>query len=316
MARSAILVGGQAVIEGVMMRVPGGYATAVRRKDGTVSVDRHEHIPLTQRFFPGKVPVMRGVLSLFESMRIGFQSLQWSADIMMEDEEDVSRENRGGPGSALITTLGVGLGLGLFLALPIWITTRLFQIEQQMFAFNLAAGGLRIAFFLIYLLLISRMEDIGRLFQYHGAEHKTIYTFESGDDVVPERAAQHSRFHPRCGTSFLFVVLLTAIVVYALIDSLALFAFGQLGLGGRLLLHLAFLPLVAGAGYEMIKLTSANMDNALFQALARPGLWLQRITTREPDRKQIEVAIVALESAFGEQYGEYAGKEYIAEAVA
>lgn len=299
-----------------MMRVPGGYATAVRRKDGTVSVDRHEHLPLTQRFFLGKVPVIRGVLSLFESTRIGIQSLQWSADMMMEDEEEASRENQGGLGSVLTTTLGVGLGLGLFLALPIWITTRLFQIEQQMFAFNLAAGVLRIAFFLIYLLLISRMEDIGRLFQYHGAEHKTIYTFESGDDVVPERAAQQSRFHPRCGTSFLFVVLLTAIVVYAVIDSLALLAFGQLGLGGRLLLHLTFLPLVAGAGYEMIKLTSANMDNVLFRALARPGLWLQRITTREPDRKQIEVAIVALESAFGEQYGEYAGKEYIAEAVA
>ncbi len=316
MAKSSILVGGQAVIEGVMMRVPGGYATAVRRQDGSISVDRHEHTPLAERFSFGKAPLIRGMLSLFEAMKIGFQSLQWSADRMMEDEGEAPEEAGGKIGSILTTTLGVALGLGLFMVLPLWLTTRLFQIEQEMFAFNLMAGGLRILFFLLYLIAIAQMNDVRRLFQYHGAEHKTIFTFESGAEVTPARAAENPRFHPRCGTSFLFIVLLSAILVYALLDSLAFLVLGELTLGMRLVFHLAFLPLVAGAGYEVIKLTSANIDRLFFRALAQPGLWLQRITTGEPDRDQLEVAITALQSAFGERYEEYAGREYVAEAMA
>ncbi len=185
-----------------------------------------------------------------------------------------------------------------------------------MIAFNLVAGSFRILFFLLYLFIISRMNEVRRLFEYHGAEHKVIFTFESGQDVTWENTRQFTTFHPRCGTSFLFIVLISAILLYALIDTATMAAIGVINLPIRIGLHLLFLPVVAGLSYEVIKVTSANMHKPFFRALAQPGLWLQRITTKEPDEGQIDVAATSLKSAFGDAYNEFAGKQYIAEAVA
>jgi len=317
MAKSTILVGGQAVIEGVMMRVPGGYATAVRRKDGSTTVDRHDYLPLTQRFGWARWPLVRGVIALYESMKLGMGTLQWSADIAMRDEEDNPDDYKESKIATVLTTgFALLLGIGLFLVAPLWITTKILSIEQDMLAFNVVAGSFRILFFLTYLVLISRMEDVKRLFEYHGAEHKVVFNFESGLDLSWDNTKKFTTFHPRCGTSFLFIVLIAAILLYALLDTGLMAVLGTITLPIRIVGHLLFLPLVAGVSYEVIKLTSANMDKPFYRGLAKPGLWLQRITTSEPDESQVGVAITALKSAFGEQYDEFAGKEYVAEAVA
>lgn len=300
-----------------MMRVPGGYATAVRRKDGSITIDDHPHLPMNQRHRWAKWPLIRGVIGLFESMKLGMSTLQWSADRMLEDEGESPEENKPNKFTTALTTLfAFVLAIGLFVVAPLWITTKLLNIEKQMLQFNLVAGAFRIAFFLLYLWIISWLKDVKRLFEYHGAEHKTVFTFEAGLDLNWDNTKRFTTFHPRCGTSFLFIVMLSAILIYALIDTLVMASIGQISLSIRIVSHLIFLPLVAGASYEVIKLTSANMDKAIFRALAKPGLWLQRITTSEPDETQVEVAIEALKSAFGEKYDEYAGKEYVAEAVA
>jgi uncharacterized protein YqhQ len=317
MAKSTILVGGQAVMEGVMMRVPGGYATAVRRKDKSITVERHDYSPLNSRYEWLKFPVIRGVIGLYESMKIGMGTLQWSADILMQDEEENPEDYKESKLGKFLTTLfALTLGIGLFMVAPLWITTELLSIEKQMLAFNLVAGGFRILFFLIYLYLISRMQDVQRLFQYHGAEHKVVFNFESGLDLSWDNTKRFTTFHPRCGTSFLFIVMLSAIIIYALIDTAVMATFGSINLGMRVISHLIFLPVVAGISYEFIKITSANMGNKFFRGLAQPGMWLQRITTSEPDESQVEVAITSLKTAFGDSYQQFAGKEYVAEAVA
>ena len=316
-AKSSILVGGQAVIEGVMMRVPGAHATAVRRKDESITVDKHEYALMKDRFTWAAWPVIRGVVALFESLKIGMGTLQWSADIAIRDEEEHPEEYEENKVATFLTTaVAILIGIGLFLIAPLWITTKLLNIEKQMFAFNLVAGGFRIFFFLVYLFLISRIQDVKRLFEYHGAEHKVVFTFESGLELNWENTRNFSTFHPRCGTSFLFIVLLAAILIYAILDTFTLAIFGMINLPIRIALHLLFLPLVAGTSYEVIKVTSGNMHRPLLRAVAQPGLWLQRITTSEPDEGQVEVAITALKDAFGDAYEQYAGKEYIAEAVA
>ncbi len=316
-AKSAILVGGQAVIEGVMMRVPGGYATAVRRKDDSITVDKHEYALLKERFTCATWPLIRGAVALFESLKIGMGTLQWSADMAIRDEEEHPEDYKENKFATFLTTaVAVLVGIGLFLIAPLWITTRLLNIEKQMFTFNLVAGGFRIFFFLLYLFLISMIHDVKRLFEYHGAEHKVVFTFESGLELNWDNTRHFTTFHPRCGTSFLFIVLLAAILIYAVLDTFTMAIFGMINLPMRIALHLLFLPVVAGASYEVIKVTSANMHQLLFRAVAQPGLWLQRITTNEPDEGQVEVAITALKDAFGDAYEHYAGKEYIAEAVA
>lgn len=316
-AKSSILVGGQAVIEGVMMRVPGGYATAVRRKDHSITVEKHEYQAAKERHRWMGWPLVRGIFGLFESLKIGMATLQWSADIALQDEQDDAEEHKESKIATVLTTgVALALGIGLFMVAPLWITTRLLNIEKQMFAFNLVAGSFRIFFFLVYLFIISRLSDIQRLFEYHGAEHKTIFTFEAGLDLNWDNTRQFTTYHPRCGTSFLFIVLISAILLYAILDTVVLAATGVMTLPLRIVMHLLFLPVVAGASYELIKVTSARMDKRFFRMLAQPGLWLQRITTKEPDAEQIEVAVTSLKSAFGEAFEEYAGKQYVAEAVA
>lgn len=309
-----ILVGGQAVIEGVMMRVPGYYATAVRRKNGEIDKFREQSSSISDKYPLLKKIILRGSVSLFESMKIGFSTLQWSADKAIEDEEgETSEENP--VWTFLTTAFAFLLAIGLFLVLPLFLTTKVFNFENDALLFNLVAGLHRIVFFLIYLWLISLMKDVRRLFEYHGAEHKVVYTFEAGQDLTVENARKYSTQHPRCGTSFIFIVLLISILLFSLIDTLVILAFGSIGLVTRIVYHLVSVPLVAGVSYELLKLSSRYSNNFITRILIKPGLWLQKITTKPPSDEQLETAIVALKTAFGDDYEKYKGQQYEAEAL-
>ena len=251
--------------------------------------------------------------ALFEAMKMGMATLQWSADIAMPDEPDKNINNR--VSDFFSTILAIGLAIFLFIILPYWITTELLHLEKTAISFNAAAGAIRIVFFVFYLLLISLMKDVRRLFSYHGAEHRVVYNFESGKDISISDAQSFPTQHPRCGTSFMFIVLLSAIIVFALLDTLILAIFEMINLPMRLLFHLPLIPLVAGVSYELIKLSVRHGDKMFVRLLQAPGLWLQLITTRPPDDEMVEIAITALESAFGDKLDDLKGKEFIAEAI-
>ena len=310
--KPTILVGGQAVIEGVMMRVPGAYATAVRDPEGKVHVDRHDFKSITERSNLWNKPIFRGMAGLFEAMKMGMATLNWSADIAMPEEKD----KKPNPITEFLSTVfAIGLAITLFMIAPMWITTTLLDVEREAVAFNMVSGGFRITFFILYLLLISLMKDVKRLFQYHGAEHRVVYNFESGKDVDVSNAQSFPTQHPRCGTSFMFIVLLSAIIVFSVIDAIIMSITGHISLPMRLMVHLPMIPLVAGVSYEVIKITARKGDSLIFRMLRAPGLWLQNITTKQPEDDMIEVAITALKEAFGDDYDEMTGKEYVAEAI-
>ena len=311
--KSSILVGGQAVMEGVMMRVPGAYATAVRDSKGNIQTDRHEFKSITETYPLLNKPLLRGIFGLFESLKIGYSTLQWSANIIA-DEENNKISNKFV--DVLLTVFSVSLALALFFAAPIGLTSWLFDKDQDAFIFNVISGIFRIAFFIIYLGLISLMKDVHRLFQYHGAEHKTVYNFESGKKLNVFNAQQFPTQHPRCGTSFLFIIMIVAILSFAFLDTVIMLYVNELKIWMRLVFHIPFMPVVAGLGYELLKLTAKYRNNIFFLALAKPGLWLQNITTKQPDDEQVEVALKALEEAFGDNLSQYtSGETYVAEAI-
>ena len=307
--KPSILVGGQAVIEGVMMRVPGAYATAVRDSDGKIHIQKKEFQSVTERSALWKTPIFRGMASLFEAMKMGMATLQYSADIAMPEEGEQSKI-----ADYFSSLFAIGLAITLFMIAPMWITTKLMNIEKEALLFNLVSGAFRILFFVVYLGLISLIKDISRLFQYHGAEHRVVYNFESGKNVTVENAQSFPTQHPRCGTSFLFIILLSAIFVFALVDTLVMYFLGTISLPIRLLFHLPMIPFVSGVGYELIKL-SVKSESAFFSLLKKPGLWLQNITTKKPEDDMVEVSITALKEAFGDKYKDMIGKEYTAEAI-
>ena len=313
-SQSSILVGGQAVMEGVMMRVPGAYATAVRDPDGNIQIDRHDFKSKVDTYPFLKMPLLRGIIGLFESLKIGYSTLQWSAEISLPEEE-ASKETSKFV-DVLLTIFSLALALGLFFVAPIGLTSWLFDKDQDAFIFNLISGMFRVIFFITYLVLISLMKDVRRLFQYHGAEHKTVYNFESGKELSISNAQQFPTQHPRCGTSFLFIIMLVAILSFAILDSVVLFYVEELKIWMRLIFHIPFIPIVAGLGYEVLKLTAKHRSNIFFRALAQPGLWLQNITTKQPDDGQVEVALEALKEAFGDKLSQYSsGETYVAEAI-
>ena len=309
--KPTILVGGQAVIEGVMMRVPGAYATAVRDPNGKIHVDRKKFIALGEKSLIWKQPILRGMAGLYESMKMGMETLHWSADIAMPDEKNKPKSRISDFFSSLFA---IALAISLSMIAPMWLTTNLLPVEKDAILFNLASGFIRIFFFILYLFLISRMNDVKRLFQYHGAEHRVVYNFESGKKISVKNAQLFPTQHPRCGTSFMFIVLLSAIIVFSIIDSFIMMFTGNITLVSRLLFHLPMIPIVAGISYELIKISSRN-DNLFFRILRTPGLWLQNITTRQPDDEMVEVAIHAIEKAFGKKLDSMSGKQYVAEAV-
>ena len=313
-SQSSILVGGQAVMEGVMMRVPGAYATAVRDPDGNIQIDRHDFKSKVDAYPFLKMPLLRGIIGLFESLKIGYSTLQWSAEISLPEEE-ASKETSKFV-DVLLTIFSLALALGLFFVAPIGLTSWLFDKDQDAFIFNVISGMFRVLFFITYLALISLMKDVRRLFQYHGAEHKTVYNFESGKELSISNAQQFPTQHPRCGTSFLFIIMLVAILSFAILDSVVLFYVEELKIWMRLIFHIPFIPIVAGLGYEVLKLTAKHRSNIFFRALAQPGLWLQNITTKQPDDGQVEVALEALKEAFGDKLSQYSsGETYVAEAI-
>ena len=307
--KPSILVGGQAVIEGVMMRVPGCYATAVRAPNGEIHIQKEDFTSITESSSFWRRPIFRGMASLYESMKMGMKTLNYSADIAMPEEEPQSKI-----AELFSTVFAISLAVFLFMISPMWVTTTILDIEKDAFWFNLVSGGFRILFFIVYLLTISFLSDVKRLFQYHGAEHRVVYNFESGKDVNVKNAQAFPTQHPRCGTSFLFIVLLSAILVFALVDTLVIGVLGTISLPLRLLFHLPLIPFVSGIGYELIKLSSKS-NTLVFRILKKPGLWLQNITTKNPEDEMVEVSIKALEKAFGQRYDEMLGKEYTAEAI-
>jgi uncharacterized protein YqhQ len=291
-----INVGGQAVIEGVMMRAPRSVAIAVRRPNGEIVVRRELVVPLSERYPIVKLPVVRGGVALFQSLIIGIKALNFSANEAMTEEE----LEDGKPGEelsswAMAGTMAVafGFGIGLFFVLPLYATkwlTQLSLISDNNIIFNLVDGIIRICVFLAYIWTISRMKDIQRVFQYHGAEHKSIFAHEAGEELTIANVRKYSRLHPRCGTSFLLIVMLVSIAVFSLIPKLWPF---YLKAGSRILL----LPLIAGISYEFLKWSAKHESHPLVRMIIAPGLALQRLTTREPDEAQLEVAIRSMNEA-------------------
>jgi uncharacterized protein YqhQ len=305
-----LTVGGQAVIEGVMMRSKTTVATAIRIPTGEILVKTEPYTSLTQRHKLLGIPMIRGAVVFVEMLLIGIRTLNLSAEIAVDEaekqeaartgEEHIPREKkRSGWYFGLTALVALAAGVFIFFYLPLAVAS-FFNISRDAVTFNLIAGAIRMSMFILYVWGISFFKELHRVFQYHGAEHKSIYAYESGHDLTPETAAGHTRFHPRCGTSFIFIVALLAILIYAVSDTCFLLVVHRLpGLLERFATHFALLPLVAGASYELLKLSGKTRDNAITRVLIRPGLWLQKITTKEPSRDQLEVAIAALEAAIG-----------------
>jgi len=247
------------------------------------------------------------VVSFVEMLVIGIKSLNFSADVAVEEieeQEGKKRKGKKGQGSrglmlGLAVILALGLGILIFFFLPIFFSS-LLGIKKQALSFNLVAGAIRVAMFLIYVWAISRFKDFKRIFEYHGAEHKSIYAYEAGEELTFDKVKKFSTKHPRCGTSFILIVAIFAIFIYSISDTVfALIAGTYPPLLKRFLLHFLLLPLVAGGSYELLKLSGKTRENKLTRIFSAPGIWLQKITTQEPDESQLEVAIVALESAIG-----------------
>ncbi len=304
-------VGGQAVIEGVMMRSPKRVATAIRRASGTIEVKVQEFESLIQRKKYLNIPVLRGAITLIEVMILGIKTLQWSADKAMEDveEQEIAEGKRKKKkkkkgmstlGAVFSISIALIIGVGAFFALPLYLTTEIFNIEKQALFFNLAAGIIRITFFLLYIWGISFMKDVKRLFEYHGAEHKTVFAFEDKVILSPENVQKYSTFHPRCGTSFLVIVMLVSLFFFAIVDTIIILWTGDISLATRFMVHIPLIPFVGGLSYEALKASANNIENGFVRALIAPGLGLQRITTSQPDDKQLEVGIAALQAALGE----------------
>lgn len=297
-----IHVGGQAILEGVMMRSPDKMSVAVRKPNGTIAVQIRDFISLTKKSKLLGLPFVRGGIILIESMVLGIQALNLSGEIAIEEEKKKENEAKEikeeKPENKFLTRLYLAfmvvfslvVGIGLFFYLPL-VLTNLLGIENG-FLFNLIDGVFRLIVFLLYLYVISRWKEIKRVFEYHGAEHKSIFAFENEKLVSVDAASKYTTFHPRCGTSFLMVVLITSIIVFVFL--------GKPETIGERFLRLAFIPLIGGISYELIKLSDKIGNNVLFKSFLAPGLWLQRITTQEPDNQQLEVAIVALKAALGQ----------------
>ncbi len=296
-------VGGQAVIEGIMMRSPNSIVIAVRKTDGKIKIKKRKYHTVTQRYKWLNIPILRGVINLFEMMGIGAKSINYSANEQFDEEEiaKYSKKTQNFFNKALEIlmfifsfVLALGLALFLFKFLPLWVTTFLetksSAIEQNYLLFNLIDGLLKVTIFLLYVFLLTLIPSFRRIFEYHGAEHKSIYAYEKGLDLIPKNAARQSRFHPRCGTSFILIVFVISIIVYTFVPKQPEF-WANLGV------RIAFLPLIAGIAYEFLKLSAKYSNNVLMKAFVAPGLWFQRLTTKEPSKEQLEVGLKALEEA-------------------
>lgn len=286
------LVGGQAVMEGVMMRTPHAYCVAVRKPNGEIVTEEKPLPKVSEKYPIFKLPVLRGVGTLAQAMWLGVKALQFSANALME-ESDPKAKKQELSGWAMGLHLAFSLAFFIFLYkfVPLYITTwigKSVPAVENRFAFNFVDGLIRIAIFLGFLYLLSRWKEIRRVFEYHGAEHRVVFNFESGQPVTVENAQSFSTLHPRCGTSFLLVVMMISIGVYTLLPFE--------GFVAKFFSRVALLPVITGLSYEVIRY-AARRRRSLMAVLTAPGLWLQRITTQPPDASQTAVAIRALEGA-------------------
>ena len=286
MEEKKIMIGGQAVIEGVMMRGPELVATAVRNPQGRIELEVKPVNSIADRYPIFKKPMLRGCVSLFESLVMGIRSLGYSAQMAGEEDEQLTDKELAGT-----MIFAFALAAVLFIAIPTGAAKLFHVITEDPVFLNLMEGFLRLFIFMAYIFAISRMKDIQRVFQYHGAEHKTIACFEAGEALTVENVARHTRLHKRCGTSFLLIVMLVSIFVFAFL--------GWPDLAERIASRIILLPVVAGISYEIIRF-SANSDNCLLGWAVKPGLWLQKLTTREPEPEMIEVAIESAKAVLPE----------------
>ena len=293
----AVRIGGQAVIEGVMMKNMDRYAVSVRKPNGKIETKVEECVSFAEKHPLFKLPIFRGMVNFLESMVIGMKTLNYSASFYEDEEEQTESRTEqflekflGEKAEKIIMGIvlvfSLAISIGLFMILPYIASEALGKLIQNEYAVLLMEGIIRIAIFLGYIVLISQMEDIKRVFMYHGAEHKTINCLEAGVELTPENVDNFSRLHKRCGTSFIFIVMIISMVFFFFIrvDTIWL----------RIVLRLLFLPLVAGVSYEFIRLAGSS-DHPLVQIFSKPGLALQRLTTKEPDHSMIEVAIASVE---------------------
>ena len=264
-------IGGQAVIEGVMMRGPKDVAVAVRKADGTIDVDVKPVNSISDRY-----------------LVMGMKALSYSAQVSGDEDEQMDDKEM-----ALTMVVSVALAVGLFIAIPTWSMRYLQQWTQSSLTLNLAEGFLRMGIFLVYIAAISSMEDIQRVFKYHGAEHKTIFTYEAGMPLTVENVRTFPRLHPRCGTNFLMIVMLISIFIFAFL--------GWPNLVERILSRIVLMPVVAGISYELIRFAGKNNDKPWVHRMILPGLLLQKLTTREPDDEMIEVAIASVKAVLPEE---------------
>ena len=279
-------VGGQAVIEGVMMRSPNSMAIAVRKPSGEIVVKRERLDFFSEKKFFSKLPLIRGVMNLLSALVLGMKALNFSANQSLEEEKEVSPWTMG-----LTFTFALCFGIFLFFLVPLfltkWLRFAIPMVSTSGILFNLVDGIIRLMIFLAYLWAISLFKEIRRIFEYHGAEHKSIFAFESGEALIADRVKGFSHLHPRCGTSFLLIVMVVSILVFALIPH-------QLSFGYKVASRVVFIPLIAGLAYEIIRFADRKREGKGMQVFIKPGLWLQRMTAREPSEDQIEVALRAL----------------------
>ena len=296
----AVRIGGQAVIEGVMMKNMDRYAVSVRKPDGKIETKVEECVSFAEKHPLFKLPILRGMVNFLESMVIGMQTLNYSASFYEDEEEQTEEKTEqflekflGEKAEkvimGIVLVFSLAISSGLFMILPYIASEAAGKLIHNEYGILLMEGVIRIVIFLGYIVLISQMEDIKRVFMYHGAEHKTINCLEAGVELTTENVDNYSRLHKRCGTSFIFIVMIISMVFFFFIrvDTIWL----------RIVLRLLFLPLVAGVSYEFIRLAGSS-DHPLVQIFSKPGLALQKLTTKEPDHSMIEVAIASVEGVF------------------
>lgn len=309
-------IGGQAVMEGVMMRYEDRYAVSVRKEDGEIETMTEEYVSLGKRAHVSGIPIIRGMFSFVDSLALGMKTLMWSASFFEDEDEnennkkekktkksetDAENEKKDSKKDessdkmfmTLTVILSLAMSIGLFMVLPFFVSNIFRKIITSGLVLGVIEGIVRLLIFIAYILLISKMEDIQRLFMYHGAEHKAINCIEHGEELTPENAMKYSRFHKRCGTSFLFIVMFVSIVFFLVFFQI----FPMENMVLKVVCRILLVPIIAGVSYEIIQWAGRH-DSGIVCLVSKPGFWMQKFTTKEPDEKMLEVAIASIEAIY------------------
>lgn len=287
-----IPVGGQAVIDGVMMRSPNWYSVAIRKQSGEVDVKLFPIISIVKKYPIAKAPLVRGIVAFIENLILGFESLVYSADkiSIAEGREEVKISGFQMTISIIIALI---LAIGIFFVLPTYLGKFVYKFISNVFLYNLIEGLIRFAILLLYIILVSLLKDIRTLFEYHGAEHKTLHAYEAGDELTYENANKYSTLHMRCGTALLMIVVFISILIFSIL--------GEQTLIQRVIYRIVLIPLIIGISYEFIKLAGKFPESKILKIVSIPGLLFQKLTTRNPSEEQLEVVIVALEKVINRE---------------